>query len=104
MTMETAKIILEQLGGNQFIVMTGAKNFIGREDGLSFKLGRNKTSMNYVTITLTPADLYDLKFERVTLSKKTFETTRKVVAEHFGIYADQLQEIFTDTTGLFTKL
>ena len=37
--MSIAKTILEQLGGNKFRVMTGAKNLMGFENGLVMKLG-----------------------------------------------------------------
>jgi hypothetical protein len=35
-----ANEIRNQLGGNRFAVMTGAHNFIGDANSLSFKLGR----------------------------------------------------------------
>ena len=33
-----ANTILQQLGGNKFRVMTGAKNFVGSNDALTFRL------------------------------------------------------------------
>jgi hypothetical protein len=50
--MSVAKTILNQLGGNKFAAMTGAKNFVDCGDALSMKIGRNKTSSNYLKITL----------------------------------------------------
>ena len=38
MSTEVGKTILQQLGGQRFITMTGARNFIAHEDGLSFRL------------------------------------------------------------------
>ena len=63
--MSVAKTILSQLGGNKFAVMTGAKNFIDTGGGLSMRIGRNKTSSNYLKVTLNSMDLYDMKFSRV---------------------------------------
>ena len=39
--MRVAKTILEQLGGNKFRMMTGAKNLLNLGDGIAMKLGRN---------------------------------------------------------------
>lgn len=102
--MQVAKTILEQLGGNKFRVMTGAKNFTSYEHegpGLSFQLpggGFTKSGINYVAITLTPADLYTVVFERVRKLKRT------PVAKFEDVYNDQLVEIFERETGLRTKL
>ena len=38
---DVARIIWEQLGGNKFRVMTGAKNLLNLGDGLAMKIGRN---------------------------------------------------------------
>jgi hypothetical protein len=99
--METAKEILRQLGGNKFVVMTGAKNLIGHPSALSFRLpGKNfaRHDINYVKITLNSMDLYDLEFGRV--RGKTY----KVISLCDGIYNDQLQAVFTAETGLDTHL
>lgn len=101
---QIAQTILEQLGGNRFIAMTGAKKLIAHEDGLSFKIGRNSSGANYVKITLNTLDLYDMVFEKISQSKKTFEITRKEVGNHTDIYDDMLQSCFTNTTGLHTSL
>ena len=100
--MTVAKIILEQLGGNKFRAMTGAKNFLGDDNSLSFRLagggGRVKDGINYVKITLTPTDLYDLEFSRI----RARTVTR--VARETSIYADMLPEVFRLHTGLHTSL
>lgn len=89
--------ILRQLGGRRFIAMTGARNFATDGTNCIFKIPRTN-SINCVKIKLNAWDTYDLEFilihgEKVTI-KKSFE----------GIYNDQLQEIFTKTTGLYTSL
>lgn len=93
-----AKEILTQLGGNKFIAMTGAKNLVDGGKFLGFKLPRAKDGINYVKITLTSMDLYDIEFGGIRANDY------KVVKKVGGIYNDQLQNIFTKVTGLHTRL
>lgn len=96
--MTVAKEILRQLGGNKFIAMTGAKNFGATENSLTFKIGRNSSSANWIKIVLNGKDLYDLSFIQVRGDKiKTLKT-------YDDVYFDQLQEIFTSFTGMHTHL
>lgn len=100
--MEIAKTILKQLGGNKFTVMTGAKNYVAHKDALSFRLpgnGKlNGKTVNYVKITLTPLDLYDVEFGYIRgMNYKVLKTVE-------GIYFDMLQDVFTRNTGLDTHL
>jgi len=97
--MSIAKTILEQLGGNKFVEMTGAKNFVDCGDALSMRIGRNKTSSNYLKITLNSMDTYDMKFSRV--SPKGGERS---VIEYNGVFNDMLTDQFTSHTGMYTKL
>jgi len=85
---------LKQLGGNKFIMMTGAKNFGFGKDGLSFKIGRNAKAVNYVVIDLNGKDLYDMKFQKGT----------RVLKKVNDVYGDQLQKMFTKYTGMCTSL
>lgn len=96
-----AEEVLQQLGGNRFIAMTGAKNFVKNDPKkqITFKLGRGaKNGINYIRITLTSMDLYNMEFI------KARGTDIKVVVEKDGIYNDQLQDVFTQVTGLYTRL
>jgi len=97
--MRVAKTILEQLGGNKFRMMTGAKNLAGDENSLSMRIGRNKTSSNYLKITLNMMDLYDVRFSRV--SPKGGERS---VTEYNDVFCDSLVEVFEKHTGMYTKL
>ena len=97
--MSVAKTILSQLGGNKFAVMTGAKNFVDCGDALSMRIGRNKTSSNYLIITLNMMYLYDVRFSRV--SPKGGERS---ITEYNNIFNDQLVEVFEKHTGMYTKL
>ena len=90
---------LQQLGGNRFIAMTGAKHFGVGPNGMSFKIGRNSKRVNHVTIDYDRGrDLYNMKFDWVTIKGIKNKKTLK------GIYADQLQDMFTRYTGMYTSL
>lgn len=95
---EIAKTIINQLGGNKFAMMTGAKNFVATESGVYFSIGRNASSINRVEVELNANDLYNIRFSRAT--KKTM----KLLAEHADVYAEDMAAIFTDETGMHTKL
>jgi hypothetical protein len=97
MDKQIAKTILSQLGGNKFCAMTGAKTFVALEDGLMFAIPRAK-NIRKVEIKLNGSDLYDVVF----YSLRGVEC--KIVAMHSEVYADQLQAIFTQETGLYTSL
>jgi hypothetical protein len=109
--MEVYKEILNQLGGNKFLTMTGSKNLLYSSENpnwLSMHLIRNKIGAKYLKIKLTSMDLYTL----------TFSTSKKVLDKSIGIkvdthvilkvvenvYFDMLQNIFTNVTGLNTHL
>ena len=96
-----AEEVLQQLGGRKFIAMTGAKNFVKNDPKkqIVFKIGGGaKNGINYVRVTLTSMDLYNMEF------LKARGTELKVVASEKGVYNDQLQQMFTKHTGMNTKL
>ena len=95
---QVAKTILQQLGGNRFIAMTGAKNFGSSSKSLQMKIGRNSKSISHVVITLKSSDLYDMEFIRIR------GTSRKVVKKVTGVYADMLGTMFKKYTGMNVRL
>ena len=94
-----AETILKTLGGNKFRMMTGAKNLAGDENSLSMRIGRNSSNSNYLKITLNSMDLYDMKFCKLT---RKFEEMS--VTEYCDVYNDMLTDVFTEHTGMYTKL
>ena len=108
--MTVANTILEQLGGNKFIAMTGAKNFVSDGNTLRMTLPKNRSKANRLYITLDAMDTYTMNFFKYTagrLNKKTFAWTpdkQEDVKEISSVYADMLQDIFTDVTGMYTHL
>lgn len=100
--LRVAQTILAQLGGNRFIVMTGAKDFLGGEDSLMFRLPRGsaRDGINKVKITLDWTDTYNVDFLKCDFKKHESTT----ISSHTFVYADGLQRLFTEVTGLDTKL
>ena len=97
--LKVAETILEQLGGNHFRMMTGAKHLAGDENSLSMRIGRNSSNSNYLKITLNSMDLYDMEFCKLTkLGEK------KSVTEYNNVYNDLMRGTFTAHTGMYTTL
>jgi hypothetical protein len=105
-----AETILDQLGGNKFVVATGSKNLVADKNRLIMTLSRNKSKANRLEISLNGLDTYDMRFFKFTPFK--FDANTMTMREEKledvkilkNIYCDQLQEIFTHITGLITKL
>jgi len=98
--MTVSKEILAQLGGGRFIAMTGAKQFVGDDASLTFRLPSSMTKgrASGMRITLTADDAYTLEtFKVVRFEMRVLETCR-------GIYVEMLRPTFTRMTGLDTSL
>lgn len=100
--MSVAREILNQLGGNKFAVMTGAKQFMSSENSLQFSLPANfaTNKINRVIIKLDANDTYSIKFYKITKRGLSVE----LIEEVSGIYCDMLQDVFTMKTGLDCSL
>ena len=103
-----ANAIREQIGNGAFVMM-GAKNLLGGENHLQWKLGRVANKISHVTVTLDASDTYTVRFDKVTrigFSAKTGKSTGGVknVAEVEGVYADMLRKIIESNTGLCLSL
>jgi hypothetical protein len=94
--MNTANQILNQLGGNKFIAMTGATCYSDGNTLVSKFKGSKVANIMYVT--LNAMDTYDVKI------CKFRGLDVKVVKELSGVYADMLRNVFEQTTGLRTSL
>lgn len=95
---QVATTILQQLGGNRFLAMTGAHSASIAHRGLSLKLPRNPSKAQYLHVMLDDDDTYTVRFAR--FHNNAIETVKEVT----GVYCDKLQETFTDVTGLRTSL
>jgi len=121
--MSVADTILEQLGGNKFVAMTGSKNFVSGGSSLSMKLAGNKSRANRLKITLTALDDYTMEFIRITKPRVEIDESKikslqeigegavtfvpgklEKIETVSGVFCDQLQEVFTRVTGLDTSL
>lgn len=105
-----ADIILQQLGGDRFIVMTGAKDFVADNNSLRMKLPRNGSKANYCKIILEVNDYYTVEFIKFTPSRfysKTFtysEPKYEILKTYNDISAEQLVQVFEQYTKMYTRL
>ncbi|GAB3725446.1 hypothetical protein GCM10027594_06910 [Hymenobacter agri] len=106
---EEAYIILQQLGGNKFLMMTGADKLMaaGRSDSnpnpwLRMNLRKNQAQVNRMKITLMPSDTYKVEFYRQVLVDWEPVISHEQVFEM--VYGDDLQALFTSVTGYDTHL
>ena len=95
-----ANTILNQIGGRRFIMMTGAKNFVASEKGITFRLPARsaKQGINKVRIVLMPDDTYEMQFI------KYANMMDKRISTSTGVYCDMLEDIFESQTGLYTSI
>lgn len=94
-----AATILEQLGGNRFVAMTGANHLVAESQALTFRLARGgKDRINFVRIELKPLDEYRIDFMR--WHRIDFFTI--AIREH--VQAEDLREVFESVTELRTSL
>ena len=111
-----AQDIFNQLGGNRFRVMTGSTGFIWDESKQTLRivLARNGSKANRLDIIYNPDDTYTMNFYRFTPYRvkvdhakgevKTYPEKITEVRRFEHIYCDQLQELFTEVTGMYTRL
>lgn len=94
------QIMLQQLGGNRFVAMTGANTMThyDKDQSLTFKIMKNAKKVTHVKISLNANDLYNVQFLNIRgMNMKTvYETT--------DVYAENLRELFETQTGLYTSL
>lgn len=106
--MDVANTIREQIGHQAFVMM-GAKNLLGGDSHLQFKIGANGKKVTHVTVTLTSNDLYTVRFDKVTkigFNAKSGAVTGgvKTLQEVEGVDVGQLRRIISEGTGLYLSL
>ena len=116
MNNQIANDIYNQLGGNKFVVCTGTKGFVWDNDKqqLRMSLAKNASKANRLDIIYNWDDTYTMRFFHYTPvrfkidhKKQEFKTYPEKITEvrtYSHIYCDQLQELFTETTGMYTRL
>lgn len=115
--MSIGDIILEQLGGNRFVAMTGCHHFAwdGRANTLRMIIPRNGSKANRLHVKYNiGSDTYDMRFFkytpgglRINHKKGTcdyVEDKEEEVKAFSEVYCDQLQELFTEVTHMYTRL
>jgi hypothetical protein len=106
--MSVAETILQQLGGRaRLSIMTGAKNFVGDHNSLSFMLPQNMTKdrINVVRVTLTPEDLYEIEYLRVQRPSKRLPGGQIDTLHHSkGVFVETMKRDIETNTGLYLSL
>ncbi len=109
--MTTATIILEQLGGNKFIVMTGSHHLVADGDTLRMQLRRNRSGANRLFITLDKGtDTYTMRFfyyrpGRIDIKNgRSIKEVEREITQYAGAHTEDLCRIFENVTGLATHL
>lgn len=104
--------LYQQLGGHKFVVMTGSEftGYMENESGNMeqiIKLSRNKSGADKLIVTYEEdKDVYSMRFIKSSkFNKRTFSFSEtEEIYFTSGIYSEQLQEVFTQVTGLYTHL
>jgi hypothetical protein len=105
--LQISEEIYNQMGGIRSIcLMTGAKHFkygtnTKDEVWTSFKF-QGSDKVNYVKITLTVEDLYEVEFEKISKVKGIPVYDKKSITG--GIYNEDLKDYFEKYTGLYLTL
>lgn len=105
---------LLDLGGPEFIKMTGSSDFISDGNTLWMKLAKNQSGANRLCITLRGDDLYDMRFFFYRRSKikvdvenggiKEIPEVIREVELYQGVFNSMLRTIFEETTGFDTHM
>lgn len=101
--LQTANTILAQLGGTgRLSAMLGAKNFLGDENSVQFRIGRGAAGgINSIKVTLDPSDTYTVEFVKVGRAPNFKITT---VASVDGVYCDSLKSTIEQHTRMYLSL
>jgi len=99
--LQDANTILQQLGGQRFTIMTGAKQYVAIEHGLMFSLPARlaKLGINKVRIVLDPTDTYTV----TTLKVNARKGDAIEVQSESHVYCDTLERTFEEMTGVYTR-
>lgn len=90
-----ANAAFNALGANKFVAMTGAKNFVAREEGLSFVLPRVSNGIKGVEICLNEDDEFEVCFYN-----SNFAPVHTIGA----VIAENLRKVFERYTRVLTSL
>lgn len=113
---QIANDIYNQLGGGRFAAMTGTKGFVWDEQKqmLRMILAKNGSKANRLEITYNWDDTYTMRFyyykpesfkiDHKKAEFKTYPEKLEEVKTYEHIYCDQLQELFTEVTKMYTRL
>jgi len=93
-----ANTIREQIG-HKALYMIGAKNFIGSENSLTFRIMRNEMKVTYITVTLNGNDYYNVDF-----FKMKRDLSRVYISRHNDVDFTMLRNLIQEETHLYVSL
>jgi len=105
--------VINQIGGGKALYMmgvTGKLQLISDKNSLIIRPKiRNEKRINYIKITLTSMDLYDIEFARLRKVKVGMDFnkdpfTYTIISSNEGVYGDMLTNIIEKTMGINLKL
>jgi hypothetical protein len=101
-----AVAMLDQLGGDRFVTMTGAKDFVTSDNPqprLQMRLPANLTRQRgtHLEVSLTPTDEYTLVYFK---GKRGKPGERSIIGVNRNVQVANLRQSFEDLTGLRTSL
>jgi hypothetical protein len=101
-------IILDQLGGNEFMLMTGSTRPVvcGRSQDhpnpfAQVIIGEHEAGWEKLRVTLMPNDCYKMEFFKGLLAADEADITTETFED---VDAESLAEIFTQVTGMDTVM
>jgi len=77
--------IYSTMGGKEFIVISGSKNFVATEDSITFSIIPNKMGVTHVTIVYNRStDEYSMDFLRYSI-KRTYTENKMTITDKYKI-------------------
>jgi hypothetical protein len=104
MDMQVANTIREQIG-RRALFMLGAKELLGDETSLRFKIGRNAKSVSHIKVIYHAGlDTYEVQALRMRRPKGSPIPETKVLESTSDVYVDSLHTVIESLTGMHTSI
>lgn len=102
--LEVAEVIIQQLGGERFLAQAGARGMAVMKKEYAPYGGVILRVPNWtVRIVLTWEDLYKVTFRRTVIQSPIIVEVAGEDIVVDGVYADQLTDLFEETTGITAR-
>lgn len=99
--MKAYEIILDQLGGRKFTMMTGARLMHEGDNKLVAKI-KGSRKCNHLEVSLNSMDLYDIRFCKIGTQKTMFAIKNDRTFNN--IHCEDMKGLIEEQTELFLSL